>query len=180
MFSQIYELAKNPDKQEKLRQEILSFGKYELTAQDIGQMRYFRACLQESFRLNPTIATMVRVLPNDSVIRGHRIPAGTMVMWSNAVIGKDPNLFPEPDKYNPERWIENKHEINPFAVRNFSHGPRMCIGKRFAELEIQLAICKLLQNFRLEWAADYELDPITELINTPDKPMALRFVDIKA
>ena len=55
----------------------------------------------------------------------------------------------------------------------------MCIGKRFAELEIQLGICKLLKNFRLEWAAEYELDPITELVNCPDKPMTIRFVDIQ-
>ena len=172
-------MARNPEKQEKLRQEILSFGNEDMTAQDIGQMRYFRACLQESFRMNPTIANMIRVLPNDTVIRGYNIPAGTMVTWFNSVIGNDPNLFPEPDKYIPERWIDNKHEINPFAIRNFSHGPRMCIGKRFAELEIQLGICKLLKNFRLEWAAEYELDPITELVNCPDKPMTIRFVDIQ-
>jgi len=53
-------------------------------------------------------------------------------------MGRDPKMFPDPEKFIPERWIECKNEIHPFAVRNFSHGPRMCIGKRFAELEIQV------------------------------------------
>jgi len=150
-----------------------------LTAQDIGQMRYFRACLQESFRLIPTVANMIRVLPKDTVIGGFNIPAGTLATWSTSILGKDANLFSDPDKYIPERWIENKSDIHPFAVRNFSHGPRMCIGKRFAELEIQIGVCKLIQNFRIEWAANYDIDPVTELVNVPDKPLNFRFVDIK-
>ena len=174
-----FQLSRNPDKQEKLRQEILSFKKDHLTAQDIGQMRYFRACLQESFRMIPTAANMIRILPNDTVIRGFNIPKGTMVTWYTGILGNDRNLFPDPEKYIPERWIENKDEIHPFSVRNFSHGPRMCIGKRFAELEIQIGLCKLIQNFRIEWAANYDLNPVTELVNVPDQPLMFRFVDIK-
>ena len=94
-------------------------------------------------------------------------------------MGQDPKQFPDPEKFIPERWIENKKEIHPFSVRNFSHGPRMCIGKRFAELEIQVAVTKLLQNFQIEWAADYDLETFTELIITPTKPLILKFVDIK-
>ena len=69
-------LSRNPDKQEKLRQEIQSFGRSNLTVQDVGQMSYFKACLQESFRLTPIANMMARVLPQDSVIGGHKIPAG--------------------------------------------------------------------------------------------------------
>ena len=69
-------LSRNPDKQEKLRQEIQSFGRSNLTVQDVGQMSYFKACLQESFRLTPIANMMARVLPQDSVIGGNKIPAG--------------------------------------------------------------------------------------------------------
>ena len=55
----------------------------------------------------------------------------------------------------------------------------MCIGKRFAELEIQLGIAKLLQNFRVEWAADYnDVEAITKMINCPNKPLKFKFVDL--
>ena len=72
----IYNLSRNPDKQEKLRQEIQQFGQSSLTVQNVGQMPYFRACLQESFRLTPTVNVMSRVLPQETVIGGHKIPAG--------------------------------------------------------------------------------------------------------
>ena len=72
----VYHLSRNQDKQEKLRQEIQSFGHSNLTVQDVGQMSYFKACLQESFRLTPIANMMARVLPQDSVIGGHKIPAG--------------------------------------------------------------------------------------------------------
>ena len=55
----------------------------------------------------------------------------------------------------------------------------MCIGKRFAELEIQLGIVKLLQNFKVEWAADYsEVEVIAKMINCPDKPLKFKFLDL--
>ena len=79
----------------------------------------------------------------------------------------------------PERWIEHKDRIHPMAVRPFGHGPRICIGKRFAELEIQIGIVKLLQNFRIEWAADYPgIEPRVGTVNAPDKKLQFRFVDL--
>lgn len=69
-------LSKNPDKQEILRQEILSFGRSNLTVQDVGKMPYFKACLQESFRLTPIANALGRILPEDSVIGEYKVPAG--------------------------------------------------------------------------------------------------------
>ena len=114
----------------------------------------------------------------DTIIRGYMIPAGTMCTWYTGVMGKDPNLFTDPDKFNPDRWIDSKQDIHPFAVRNFSHGPRMCVGHRFAKLEVQVAICKIISNFKVEWATDFEIDPITELTNVPNQPLRMRFIDI--
>jgi cytochrome P450 len=67
---------------------------------------------------------MIRILPQDTVIRGYNIPAGTMATWYTGVMGREARLFPSPEAFIPERWIDTKHEIHPFAVRNFSHGPR--------------------------------------------------------
>jgi hypothetical protein len=82
------------------------------------------------------------------------------------------------DQFIPERWIEDKQEIHPFAIRPFGHGPRMCIGKRFAELEIQLGIVKLLQNFRVEWASKDSISPLSKMINVPDKKLQFKFIDL--
>ena len=86
-----------------------------------------------------------------------------------------------PDQFNPERWIENRGQIHPFSVRPFGHGPRMCIGRRFAELEIQLGIVKLLQNFKIELASNDDKDEVhlvSKMISVPDKPVRLKFIDL--
>jgi len=69
-------LSRNQDKQEKLRQEIQRFGQSNLTVQDLGQMPYFKACLQESFRMTPIANMMARIVPQDSIIGGYKVPAG--------------------------------------------------------------------------------------------------------
>jgi cytochrome P450 len=72
---------------------VLSFGPGKLTVADVGKLKYFRACLNESFRVSPTIAYLGRLLPNDLVLRGHLIPAKTFVMWSAAIMGQDANIY---------------------------------------------------------------------------------------
>ncbi len=62
-------------------------------------------------------------------------------------------------------------------MRPFGHGPRMCIGKRFAELEIQIGICKLLQNFRVE-SDQEDVRVVTKMINVPNKNLKFKFVDL--
>ena len=57
----------------------------------------------------------------------------------------------------------------------FGHGSRMCIGKRFAELEIKVILAKLVQNFRMEWAGERPLGPEWEFVNKPDQPVKIRF-----
>ena len=57
----------------------------------------------------------------------------------------------------------------------FGHGSRMCIGKRFAELEVKVILAKILQNFRLEWAGEKPLGPEWEFVNKPNQPVKMRF-----
>merc|ERR1719273_1568547 len=74
-----------------------------------------------------------------------------MIWWMHSINNFDESVFANPNQFIPERWIENKNEIPKFANRQFSHGPRMCVGKRFADLELQIAIHKIISNFKIEW-----------------------------
>jgi cytochrome P450 len=76
--------------------EIRSFGRKQLTAADVAKMRYFRSCQQESFRLMPTNLASLRIMPQDMVLRGYHVPAGTVVMWNNMLLGKDRELWGNP------------------------------------------------------------------------------------
>ncbi len=180
----LHNLATNPDKQELLREEMNSFGNESpLTPQDVGKMKYFRACFKESQRHTPTVEAAVRILPQEVVIRGYTIPKGTLVFIPWNILSHDPKNFVRPDLYSPERWLNknSKNSIHPFASLQFGHGPRKCIGQRFAELEILILTYKLLRNFRVEWAGSIRDTPLpteTALTNRPIRPLKFMFTDL--
>ena len=107
--------------------------------------------------------------------RGYEIPAGTMTLLIHAISNLDERFFSNPTKFIPERWIENKNDIDPFANRSFGVGPRMCIGKRFAELELHVAIHQIMNNYSVKWARSEPLDCHQELVSVPDQSLDLQF-----
>ena len=89
--------------------------------------------------------------------------------------------FKDPLEFRPERWIRNhplKEDIHPFVFLPFGHGPRMCVGKRFAVQEIGVLLCKIVQRFNVEWGDTRELGNIVETLLKPDGPLRLRFNDL--
>lgn len=171
----LYHLARNPEKQEKLRLECQCKNTI-LSRDDVAKAPYFHACLKESFRLTPTLPMQARMIAQDLVLQGYEIPANTFVMWVPNILGQDPVMFPEADKFIPERWLEKK--INPLIVGQFGHGIRMCVGKRFAKLELLIAIHSLLTNFQINWDSKEDLTLSMTLINEPDQPMNFQFKDL--
>ncbi|RUS90956.1 hypothetical protein EGW08_001260, partial [Elysia chlorotica] len=152
-----YELASNPEKQEKLYEEIVAvLGKNgPVTREKLRRMPYLKACLKESFRMRyPYLTGPARLLPNDAVIRGFRIPAKTQILPCNSYTCQ--TIFPDADKFLPERWLRSEtdrklsHEIPRLACLPFGFGARNCIGRRFAEQQIFLAVIKTVQKCRIK------------------------------
>ncbi|KAK3798075.1 hypothetical protein RRG08_034631 [Elysia crispata] len=180
-----YNLAKNPDKQEKLYEEIkVTLGGDEpLTKEALAEMPYLKACLKESFRLiQPTIFSANRVLPEDVVIRGYRIPAGIPLVFTQVKCCRA--YFSEPDKFIPERWLRSqstrKIENAPPAFVNtpFGHGPRKCLGFRFAEQEIYLATARVLQKLRIHVRPESENCSFKYMIFVePEQPISFYFTN---
>ncbi|XP_059176944.1 probable cytochrome P450 12a5, mitochondrial [Physella acuta] len=181
-----YNLAKNPDKQEILRKEILDVlgDSGVVDAKALSKMPYLKHCLKESFRLNyPTVAGTMRILPKDIVASGYNIPAGTTIFLCNQRAAK--KYFEDPDKFIPERWMRaddgrKQDNTNSMAVLPFGHGPRNCIGRRFAVQEIYLAASKVLQKLKVElepesWNTDFIY---TTFIDT-EKPIRFKFTKIQ-
>ncbi|XP_059176960.1 probable cytochrome P450 12a5, mitochondrial [Physella acuta] len=181
-----YNLAKNPDKQEILRKEILEAvgesGVVDVKA--LSKMSYLKYCLKESFRLNyPTVVGVSRILTKDIVASGYNIPAGTVVILGNQRASK--KCFEDPDKFIPERWMRaddgrKQDNTNSMAVLPFGHGPRNCIGRRFAVQEIYLATSKVLQKLKIEvepesWNTDFIY---TTFVDT-EKPIRFKFTKIE-
>ncbi|XP_069112989.1 cytochrome P450 27C1-like isoform X2 [Argopecten irradians] len=150
----LFNLANNPDKQERLFQDIKEHvpKKGEIQEDTINKMPYLKACLKESFRtLFPIAGGTLRILDKDITLKGYNIPKGTPMQLCSGTICRDEQYFPQNDKFIPERWMrgEARTDVNPFAHLPFGFGPRKCIGQRFAEQEVYICAAKLLRNYRV-------------------------------
>ena len=122
---------------------------------------------------------------SDVEIGGHLIPSGTACLFSNEILGRDLRFFgPDPESFVPERWLdESRKRPHPFSVRPFGFGRRLCLGKRFAELEMQLAIIRILRSFRVDWAGpgpdEVKVETKTGLVNAPSITLKFKFTPLE-
>ncbi|TDG46883.1 hypothetical protein AWZ03_006767 [Drosophila navojoa] len=187
-------LAKNPDKQEKLREEamrVLPNKDSEFTEESMKNVPYLRACLKESQRLMPLVVGQGRTTNRDCILSGYRVPAGTFVSMIPLICLKNDQYFPRASEYLPERWMRSETSAegkcpanslkitNPFVFLPFGFGPRMCVGKRIVDMEIELGICRLLRNFKIEFNHSTENAFRSVLINKPNIPLKFKFTDLK-
>nr|XP_043066798.1 probable cytochrome P450 49a1 isoform X1 [Drosophila bipectinata] len=107
--STIYQLAKNPDKQQKLLEElkkVFPSREAEINQSVLEQMPFLRACVKETLRMRPVVIANGRSLQSDAVINGYHVPKGTHVIFPHLVVSNDPAYFPEPKRFMPERWLK--------------------------------------------------------------------------
>ncbi|XP_074037344.1 cytochrome P450 CYP12A2 isoform X1 [Leptinotarsa decemlineata] len=156
----LYFLAKNPEKQAKLREEILKVlpeKDSDITAERLEKLSYLRAVIKESTRIAPAAFVSFRTTVKDLVLGGYQIPKGTNVTLVSICTSNSSEHFKDPEKFMPERWLRETDDeysfkkVNPFASLPFGYGPRKCIGMRFANLELELALIKIIRSFELSW-----------------------------
>ncbi|KAL9965312.1 hypothetical protein ACROYT_G029093 [Oculina patagonica] len=175
----LYDLACNPEVQEKLYEEVISLvGPHgDFTPDSFAKLAYVKACLKESMRLHPGASGWARILTQDVVLSGYQVPSGTTVIYSNYLSGRSEDLFKFPLEFKPERWLnEDLGKIHPFAILPFGVGVRMCLGRRIAEAEIYLLASKLVQRFRLEYH-DSPVGMKMRFFVVPDRPLKIKFID---
>ncbi|XP_058978073.1 cytochrome P450 CYP12A2-like isoform X3 [Musca domestica] len=182
-------LAKNPEKQEKLRNEIFQLlpqKDSELRENHLNCMPYLRACLKESLRLHPLAVGNARAQANNVVLSGYRVPKGSLVSMIHASIVRDAKYYPQPDAFLPERWLRQPRSENnvlkskaPFQYLPFGFGPRSCIGRRISQLELELVIVRLIRNFRVEFIYSTEKAFRGAFISVPNIPLRFKFIDIE-
>jgi cytochrome P450 len=145
-------LAQNPDAEAKLHAEIDAvLGGRLPTLEDIPQLRYTEMVLAESMRLYPPAWAMGRQATCDVEIGPYKLPAGTYIFFSQYIIQRNVDFFPDPLKFNPERFTpEGKAGRPRFAYFPFGGGNRQCIGESFAWMEAILSLVTLAQKWRLK------------------------------
>ncbi|XP_060232001.1 cytochrome P450 3A1-like isoform X3 [Meriones unguiculatus] len=149
----LHSLATHPDIQKKLQEEIDSVlpNKASPSYDSVMEMEYLDTVLNETLRLYPIANRLERVCKKDVEIDGVFIPKGSIVMIPSYALQHDPQHWPEPEKFYPERFSkENKGSIDSYLYLPFGYGPRNCIGIRFALMNMKLALTKVLQNFSFQ------------------------------
>jgi len=157
----MYELATNPDVQRKLQDEIdqvLQDANGQPSYDDVNRMTYLNAVISESLRMHPSQPMTDRVCSRDFELPAALPGAKPYVVRKEEIVWipfyalhYNPEYFPEPDKFKPERFLDdNKDQCNLNAYFPFGLGPRMCIGNRFALLEIKVMLFHLLARCDLE------------------------------
>ncbi|NWV22925.1 CP3A9 protein, partial [Origma solitaria] len=176
-----YELAMHPDVQQKLLQEIDTVlpNKAPLTYEAIMKLEYLDMTVQETLRMYPLGGRIERTCKRDVEINGVTIPKGVVVTIPPYILHRDPEYWPNPDEFRPERFSkENKESIDPYTYLPFGAGPRNCIGMRFALLTLKVAITSLLQHFTFQTCKETQIPIELSSVGllTPKKPIVLKFV----
>uniref|UniRef100_A0A0A9XKJ1 Putative cytochrome P450 6a19 n=1 Tax=Lygus hesperus TaxID=30085 RepID=A0A0A9XKJ1_LYGHE len=176
------DLAVNQEAQQKAREEVLAaLNKYgELTYDNIRDLSYLEGCMKESLRLHPPVGHLVRNCTKRYAVPGTRlvIEPDTIVAIPSLGVHKNPDIYSRPEEFLPRRW-EESHPSCSFLP--FGDGPRVCIGMRFATMEIKCCLAKILQNYRFYLHPTVEL-PIKinpySFFGGPTKPIMFNIVRI--
>ncbi len=124
-------LIRHPDKMERLRAEV-----------EAGEDAYLTATIQETLRLRPVIVLVLRRLNEPIELGGYRLPAGVTVAPSIHLIHRDPTIYPEPDRFRPERFLETPP--GTYTWIPFGGGVRRCLGAAFAQQEMAIVLRELV------------------------------------
>jgi len=170
----IYNIGRFSEVQKKIVDElyeILGSDKIEyISSNQLHQLKYLECVIKESMRLFPPVPFHSRQLEEDATIVGVDIPAGTVLAMAIMSIHMDPNHFPNPTTFDPDRFLQNNSaNRHPYSFIPFAAGPRNCIGQKFAMMELKTAVAHILHQFHVTSVYDNEndLQSYSELILRP-------------
>ncbi|WP_129113861.1 cytochrome P450 [Halegenticoccus tardaugens] len=160
-------LAEHPEIEVRLHEELVStLGEGPIMPETLFELSSLDRIIKESLRMYPPVHAMAREPRLDVRLGGYRIPKGAGVLLSQWVTHRDPRWYTEPETFDPDRWQTERRATRPgYAYFPFGGGPRVCIGKTIAVIEIKLILATILRQYRFERASDepIELEPVVTM-----------------
>ncbi|MEV6071363.1 cytochrome P450 [Nocardia sp. NPDC052001] len=158
MTTMAYHLAKNPQWQQRCREESMALGEFP-SYDELNQLESLDLVMKEALRLIAPIPLMFRSAVRDTEVLGHYIPAGTMAVVLPQFIHHMPELWTDPETFDPDRFGEARREDKNHknAFMPFGSGAHKCIGLYFAGMEIKSTLHQLLRTFEFSVAPDYKM-----------------------
>jgi len=170
-------LASNPEVQEKARQEILDqlHEDEPLTFESLEKLEYCGHVVKETLRLLPPIPITIREALKGDVLPGDiRVPAGTTITLNMGPMMRRPEIYEDPNTFRPERFEEQETEAAFHRFLPFLIGPRMCLGYKFALVELRVMLAILLRHLRFDVIPGIQYKRKMTLTMKPDPPLRLR------
>ncbi|XP_046902332.1 sterol 26-hydroxylase, mitochondrial-like isoform X3 [Hypomesus transpacificus] len=182
MMWAMYLLSKYPEVQDTLHQEVSKCvpGEDIPSAYDVARMPYLKAVIKEALRMYPVVPMNARLLTeNDVIIGGYYFPKKTTFTLCHYAISYDEKTFPEPNKFKPERWLrDGRNRPNPFGSIPFGFGVRGCVGRRIAELEMHLALSRIINLFEIRPDPRIgEVKALNRTVLVADRQVNLHFLE---
>ncbi|KAL2081531.1 hypothetical protein ACEWY4_023384 [Coilia grayii] len=181
MMWTLYQLSREPKIQDILYHEVNCTvrGDKIPTAQEVTNMPYLKAVVKETLRMYPVVPVNGRRLSEkDVIIGGYFFPKKTAFSLCHYSICHDEKVFPEPSRFKPERWLrDGRTRPNPFGSIPFGFGVRGCVGRRIAELEMYLALARIIKQFEIRPdPAMGDVNVLNRIVLIADKQVNLHFV----
>lgn len=180
LTSLVYEVARHPEVQSKLHEELDRFLDPTTDIADFDTVKdlpYLKSCLNENLRLNPPIPygpPRVVVDPRGAVIAGHHILPGTTISVPTYSVHRRADVFADPEVFRPERWLEGSEADRAqmqTAFNPFSTGSRSCLGRNLAMMEQQVVLSTIFHRYEVRLAHPDYVPPRFEAFNLDPGPL---------
>ena len=177
----LYCLAKYPEHQDKVREEVQRVlnGRETLDYEDLKELKYTQMCIKEAMRLYPPVFVIFRQCSREIEIDGKKVPKGMWLAIGTYHLHHNPTVWPEPEKFDPYRFDPmNAKDRDPYAYLAFSAGSRNCIGQNFAINEEKVVVASIVNRYRLSVVKDHvvEMLPIIVLRTKNDIKLKLELL----
>ncbi|CAF4843510.1 unnamed protein product [Rotaria sp. Silwood1] len=178
----LFMIALHQDIQQRLFEEMQSIFENDneraCTLDDITQMNYLERVIKETLRLLPSVPMIGREIQETFQYDGKTFLKGTTAIIFIYEIHRDPRQFPEPEKFDPDRFLpELVQQRHPYAYIPFSAGSRNCIGQRFALLEEKVFLSTIIRRFHLTTSQSYQdFVPTEQIILRSDNVLKVKLI----
>jgi cytochrome P450 len=168
-------LASYPEATGRLTAELdQTLGQRPITFADLADLPYLDAVIKETLRLYPPAFGFGREVQEPFTIGPTQFPRQAVLLFSSYATHRDPTLYDQPDRFWPDRFLQEETRPDKYAYFPFGVGPRICLGNMFAQMEAAVICATLLQTVQLTRADEFPVEMDTVVTLRPKQPLHLR------
>jgi len=180
----VYYLRDRPDIVQKIRDEVNEIAPVgsTMTTELVAKLKYIEAVINETFRICPTAPITLRHALKDTVVGGIKVQKGEDILINWRAMHRSKDLFDNPDKFDPNRWLEDSAELarggNKRKIFPFGEGPKMCVGQKLAMLELKIVLARFYQHFEASIDPKFEIQVVQTITLGPKEQLPVKLEKI--